>query len=58
MPSLFPGLLACMVKSGPKKANIGVFKTIYGPVSLSSTCISKYTGINSKLSCGLARIVR
>ena len=30
MPSLFPGpLAACMVKSGPKKANIGVFKTIY-----------------------------
>ena len=29
MPSLIPGPLhACMVKSGPKKANIGVFKTI------------------------------
>ena len=43
MPSLFPGpLAACMVKSSPKKANIGVFKAIYGPVHLSSTCISEY----------------
>ena len=25
-----------------EKANIGVFKTIYGPVRLSSTCISEY----------------
>ena len=33
---------ACMVKSGPQIANIGVFKTIYGPVRLSSTCISEY----------------
>ena len=60
IPLLFPGLLhACMIKSGLKKANIGVFKTIYGPVRLSSTCISGYTSItgNNKLSCGPARIV-